>query len=276
MCPVSIYDQIKLNIEPALDQARSSITRSGSLIGLPESVDLTFRACQAFLREAALPSQFNIHIEVLKAIPDQAGLGGGSSDAASVLWLLQSHFNNPLSEAHLNELALSLGADVPFFLQPSSAFIEGIGEQISPLSGLSHPVLIYKPLENCPTQQIFQSEELTRDSSPVKIAVFDSGRLKDGSQTVDSSFWEFMRNHSQNSLQKVVESLKPEWLAQFEVFDQSVRSCDSLLSRMTGSGSAMFAVFENESQRDKAFDSLASLPGQLFKCCILQHRVETG
>lgn len=269
MCPVSLYDQVTLEIKQVNDRQTHLITRSGSLLHLPETVDLTYKACHTYLSEVATKEKVHIHIGVVKNIPDQAGLGGGSSNAASALLMLQEYFDQKLSPERLNELALSLGADVPFFLQHQSAFIEGIGEQISPTKGLGKPVLIYKPLENCPTQQIFQSEELTRDSSPVKIAVFDSGRLENSSQIVDSNFWDFLRLNTQNSLQKVVESLKPEWARQFEVFDRTARVCDSLLCRMTGSGSAMFSVFETESQRDKAFGTLASLPGQLYKCQIL-------
>lgn len=274
-CPVSLYDHLELEFEEIPTSSHHQITRSGSLVHLPQSIDLTYKACRIYLDTLEPKQALRINIHIDKHIPDQAGLGGGSSNAASVLLILQKYFNQALNKEKLKQLALALGADVPFFLQTQPAFIEGIGEKISPVRGLNHPVLIYKPPENCPTKQIFQSGELTRDSSTVKIAVFDSSRLN-ASQIVGSNFWEFLQTNTQNNLQKVVELLKPSWLEQFKAFKKTANSCNAVLSRMTGSGSAMFAVFENESQRDKAFSLLTFLPGQLYKCGILEQQIETG
>ncbi|MDX1668352.1 MAG: 4-(cytidine 5'-diphospho)-2-C-methyl-D-erythritol kinase [Limnobacter sp.] len=275
-CPVSIYDHLRLELRLSRGASGLELTRSGSLVHLPEQVDLTSRACRLFLSALAKPLGGSIHIHVDKNIPDQAGLGGGSSNAAAVLQLLQTHLHHPLSLEELNTLALSLGADVPFFLHQGSGFVEGIGEQFTPFRGLAHPVLVYKPLQNCPTGQIFGAEELTRDSSPVKIAVFDSGRVQTPTALVGSGFWQHLQKSTQNSLQTVVQALQPPWQSEFLRFETLVQTHEPLLVRMSGSGSAMFAVFDNSAQCNSAYKALSSLEGQRFKCRILNSEFEKG
>ena len=176
-CPVNLADELIIDIEPDTSQSGLQITRKGPLAALSEDVDLTVRACHAFFQAAPIDPYQTLHIHVRKNIPQQAGLGGGSSNAAAVLRLLQSHYQQPLSNHALATLALQLGADVPFFLQSQSAFAQGIGEQLTHFDGLDHPIILVKPPQNCPTAEVFRHKELTRDSSPVKIAVFDSGQL---------------------------------------------------------------------------------------------------
>jgi 4-diphosphocytidyl-2-C-methyl-D-erythritol kinase len=96
--------------------------------------NIAFRACECFFKFTGIASGAHIHIE--KKIPAQAGLGGGSSDAAAVLKMLNKAFGSPLSEQKLHSAALSLGADVPFFLYGGTAIVEGIGEHIVPVADL--------------------------------------------------------------------------------------------------------------------------------------------
>lgn len=264
-CPLTLGDQVQLEITEG-EGSETTVYREGDLGHIPEHQDLTVRACRAFYEEASLPRSFDILIRVSKSTPEQAGLGGGSSNAATVLRLLQQHHGNPVSSARLADIALSLGADVPFFLQDKSAFIEGIGEKITPVSGISGHLIVYKPPLSCPTPKIFSDPQLTRNSSDVKIAVFDSARRMNG------ELMAYLQANTWNALQTVVSGNYPEWKHQYDAFSNCVERCNPLLIRMSGSGSAMFAVFASPSESSNAIAAVADAPelqaGHCFECQI--------
>lgn len=265
-CPITLGDTIDLHLEPLANQGLE-VCRKGDLVHIAEDTDLTVRACKAFYKHAGLnDAGQRITIDVKKTVPEQAGLGGGSSNAATVLRLLQQHHGEPIAQAALAEIALSLGADVPFFLQDDSAFVEGIGETITPVSGVSGHLIVYKPPLSCATPKIFSDPQLTRNSSDVKIAVFDSASRMNG------ELMAFIGASTQNALQDVVCRNFPEWEHQFGVFTRCVARFNPQLIRMSGSGSAMFAVFASPSQSSNAVAAVAEAPelqaGQWFECKI--------
>jgi 4-diphosphocytidyl-2-C-methyl-D-erythritol kinase len=189
--------------------------------------DLSVRAARAL--QAATGTTLGVHISLEKRIPSQAGMGGGSSDAASCLLALQRLWGLRLPPAKLMALALSLGADVPFFLCGSHAWVEGIGELITPITLPPARFLVIKPAAGLSTQAIFSSPELKRDTKTATMLGFaanDNGRIY---------------GFGRNDLQPVAEKLCPpmvqslNWLA-----------AQGLQGRMTGSGSAVFAQMPNE------------------------------
>ena len=189
--------------------------------------DLSVRAARAL--QAATGTTLGVHISLEKRIPSQAGMGGGSSDAASCLLALQRLWGLRLPPAKLMALALSLGADVPFFLCGSHAWVEGIGELITPITLPPARFLVIKPAAGLSTQAIFSSPELKRDTKTATMLGFaanDNGRVY---------------GFGRNDLQPVAEKLCPpmvqslNWLA-----------AQGLQGRMTGSGSAVFAQMPNE------------------------------
>ena len=189
--------------------------------------DLSVRAARAL--QAATGTTLGVHISLEKRIPSQAGMGGGSSDAASCLLALQRLWGLRLPPAKLMALALSLGADVPFFLCGSHAWVEGIGELITPITLPAARFLVVKPAAGLSTQAIFSSPELKRDTETATMLGFaanDNGRVY---------------GFGRNDLQPVAEKLCPpmvqslNWLA-----------AQGLQGRMTGSGSAVFAQMPNE------------------------------
>lgn len=263
-CPVGLSDHIEIALTPRTDP-RIQITRTGDLLHIPQDNDLTVKACLEFFRHTHMPHGWNITLHVNKNIPEQAGLGGGSSNAASTLKLLQQHFNNPIAPHTLHTLAQQLGADVPFFLLGKTAFVEGIGEQITPLTGVKAPLLILKPPISCSTAQIFSDSQLTRDSKSVRIAVFDSVKRTESSannnlNNANTHLLSFIRSKTCNALQQVVESRENDWGAYFRQFSETVAQANPLLVRMTGSGSAMFAVFASPSQCSNAVKAVYSHP----------------
>jgi 4-diphosphocytidyl-2-C-methyl-D-erythritol kinase len=180
--------------------------------------DLVMRAAHV-LRQAS-GTQLGAHIAIEKLIPSQAGMGGGSSDAASTLLALNRLWglNWPLNK--LIHLGLALGADVPFFLGGHNAWVEGIGESLTPIDLPSARFVVLKPDAGLETAKIFQSDQLQRATETATMPDF----------AVDPF------GFGRNDLQPVAQALCPDvdqalqWLASF-----------GLSPRMTGSGSAVFA-----------------------------------
>jgi 4-diphosphocytidyl-2-C-methyl-D-erythritol kinase len=189
--------------------------------------DLSVRAARAL--QAATGTTLGVHISLEKRIPSQAGMGGGSSDAASCLLALQRLWGLRLPPAKLMALALSLGADVPFFLCGSHAWVEGIGELITPITLPPARFLVIKPAAGLSTQAIFSSPELKRDTKTATMLGFaanDNGRVY---------------GFGRNDLQPVAEKLCPPMVQSLDWL-----RARGLQGRMTGSGSAVFAQMPNE------------------------------
>ena len=193
------------------------------LSGMPlPADDLITRAARA-LQQATGCTQ-GVHIGIHKNLPAQAGMGGGSSDAASTLMALNRLWNLGLTRQQLQDIGLTLGADVPFFIGGRSAWVSGIGENIEPLTGVNalpaQQFVVVKPEHGLDTMQIFKSQNLKRDTKTATIADFAAEHYGFG----------------RNDLQPVAQALQPEvseaieWLNSFK-----------LHARMTGSGSAVFA-----------------------------------
>ena len=208
--------------------------------------DLTVRAAKAL--QNASGTNLGVDISLEKRIPSNAGMGGGSSDAASCLLALQRLWNVRLPQEKLHEIALSLGADVSFFLCGGNAWVEGIGEQISPVKLPTADFVVIKPRSGLSTPAIFASPELKRDTETATIESF--------AENTERNIFEFGRN----DLQPVSEALCPEISRSLDWL-----SAAKLNGRMTGSGSAVFAQLRHE-----ATLPIASSKWQIRKCSNLQ------
>jgi 4-diphosphocytidyl-2-C-methyl-D-erythritol kinase len=151
----------------------SQIKRVSDLVGVPEAQDLTVRAARLLQEKSG--TTLGAEIGVRKQIPMGGGLGGGSSNAASVLVGLNALWNTGLSVDQLAALGLTLGADVPVFVRGHSAFAEGIGEELLPLDLPPQRFLIVDPGVSVPTAELFAASELTRDCRPTTIAGYLAG-----------------------------------------------------------------------------------------------------
>ncbi|MEQ1660185.1 MAG: 4-(cytidine 5'-diphospho)-2-C-methyl-D-erythritol kinase, partial [Hylemonella sp.] len=149
------------------DQGR--LSREDLLAPLPAD-DLILQAARAL--QAVTGTPHGAHIAVEKRLPAQAGLGGGSSDAASTLLALNRLWQLGLSLEQLCVIGLQLGADVPFFLRGHNAWVEGIGESITPVELPRRHVLVVKPQAGLETRAIFSDPALKRDSIPATISGF--------------------------------------------------------------------------------------------------------
>ncbi len=162
------------------------IERGAGAPGVAPDADLCVRAARA-LQSAAGCSQ-GVEIAMVKRIPMGAGLGGGSSDAATTLVALNALWELGFSVNRLAEIGLRLGADVPVFVRGRAAFGEGVGERLTALVGANAPVesnyLILKPRVSISTAAVFQDPELTRNSAPITIAGSLTGALKNDCEPV--------------------------------------------------------------------------------------------
>lgn len=194
---------------------------------LPEH-DLSTRA--ACLLQEATGVKAGAHVHLKKRIPMQAGMGGGSSDAATCLIALNRLWNTGLSRADLMKLGARLGADVPFFLFGRHAWVEGIGEQMQAIALPPHRYLIIKPPTGLVTHHVFTDPDLKRDAPPVTIESFLQS-CSALSQPNSFSSIEFS-----NALEAVAKKQCPNIQIGLNWF----KSC-GLNGKMTGSGSALFA-----------------------------------
>jgi len=195
----------------------SVIEREDLTVALPAD-DLIMRAAQSLQRASGMHLGANIAIE--KHIPAQAGMGGGSSDAATTLLALNRLWglNWPLYK--LIPLGLALGADVPFFLGGHNAWVEGIGEKITPIDVPAARFAVVKPNAGLETAKIFRSPELQRATETATMPVFAVNPYGFG----------------RNDLQPVAQALCPEITEALQWLGSH-----GLSPRMTGSGSAVFA-----------------------------------
>ena len=213
------------------------LTREDLTWALPTD-DLTVRAGRAL--QKATGCALGAHIGVSKSVPAQAGMGGGSSDAASTLLALNVLWDLQLSRAELAHIGLALGADVPFFLLGKNAWVEGIGDQLTPIDVPMAQFLVAKPNAGLDTQRIFSDPDLQRNTELAIISGFAADPFGFG----------------QNDLQPVAEKHCPgvgEALAWF--------SGKGLKARMTGSGSAVFAQLPN------AVDTQDAPGAMVLKAC---------
>jgi 4-diphosphocytidyl-2-C-methyl-D-erythritol kinase len=200
------------------------VTLRRPLAGVPPEQDLCLRA--AALLKHTTGYSGGVDIELEKRIPMGGGLGGGSSDAATTLVVLNHLWRLGLKRGELQQLALKLGADVPVFVFGDNAFAEGIGEQLTPLALPTAWYLVLVPPVEVPTAAVFAATELTRDTKPIRITAFFDG-LK--------------RRALRNDLEPVVSKHYPEvahhlaWLKQHGE------------ARMSGSGACVYAEFSTES-----------------------------
>ena len=203
--------------------------------------DLSLRAARALQQASGTP--LGADLSVAKRVPWGAGLGGGSSDAASTLLALNRLWGLNWSRARLQQLALPLGADVPFFVGGHNAFVEGIGEQLTPLPALpQQDYAVVKPAQSIATAAIFGSLHLARGSEAaiVMSCLADAGQANEQTKSLtDSLTSKLGSGYGKNDLQHPAQLICPEleqaadWL--------KVRFGNS---RMSGSGSAVFARIE--------------------------------
>lgn len=208
-----------------------AIARTNPLTNIRPEQDLTVRAAKALQNAAGCRRGVNITLD--KRLPMGGGVGGGSSDAATVLVALNRLWGCELSQDDLMSLGLSLGADVPVFIKGLAAWAEGVGERLQPLSLPEPWFLVIKPPVDIATAEIFGAAELTRNCPPITISDF----LSRGGANVCEPV--VRRRYTE-----VAQAL--DWLSEFSA------------ARLTGTGSCVFAAFEERAAAERALGLLPS------------------
>jgi len=200
------------------------ISRKTEIPGVAEADDLIVRAAKLLQQSTGSTQGVNLYIK--KKLPMGGGLGGGSSDAATVLVVLNQLWKTGLSKQQLADLGLKLGADVPVFVHGVAAFVEGVGEQISPISPAENWVLVIHPQINVSTAQIFNDPALTRDCAAIKICDLSEAVLKNVCEPIACSHYP-----------QIAEAIS--WLSGY---NQN--------ARMTGTGACVFAEFGTQQEAE--------------------------
>lgn len=207
-----------------------ALSLRGDLLGISETDNLVYRAAQLVRQQLGITA--GAQITISKVLPVGGGMGGGSSNAATALVGLNLLWGGGLGRGELATLGLQLGADVPLFVHGYTAWGEGIGEQLTPVIVPERWFLVVVPDCHVSTAEIFQHQQLTRDTSPLKIARF----LEQGAFFPD----QIAEPRTRNDCEKVVLALYPaidealNWLSQWSP------------ARMTGTGAAVFSAFDSE------------------------------
>lgn len=242
--PINWFDQLAITVDDS-----GEIQRAGEL-QWPVDQDLAVRAAHLLrahaLGEGRLASTAGCRIHLEKSIPHGAGLGGGSADAAYTLRLLNSLWNLQYTGSVLQKIGLALGADVPFFIHGGPAYVQGIGENITPVAVASRWFLVVVPPVVVPTRAIFQDPQLQRATKVIGQAQVV--------QTAADSVWTLGRN----DLEPVARRLYPVIAHLIEAL-QAVASSLGLppsACRMSGSGSAVFLSCSDASQAHEAAEIL--------------------
>ncbi|NOI68120.1 4-(cytidine 5'-diphospho)-2-C-methyl-D-erythritol kinase [Vibrio sp. 99-8-1] len=198
--------------------------------GLPEQQNLIWQAAKS-LQQHSSSSNLGANIYLDKRLPMGGGIGGGSSNAATALVALNVLWGINLPKEELAQLGLKLGADVPVFVQGFAAFAEGVGEKLQPVQVEEKVYLVVRPNVSISTADIFNHPDLTRDTPKRPVSTLLSTQYV-------------------NDCEKIVRMLYPEvdqqlsWLLQYAP------------SRLTGTGSCVFAEFDNHYEAEQVLNKL--------------------
>jgi len=226
---LDFYDTIHLR-----PTQTSTIQRVNNVAGVPEAQDLCVRAAKLLQQYTQCPMGVDILVE--KRIPMGGGLGGGSSDAATVLLALNRLWHLNLSRTELLSLGLQLGADVPFFIFGTNAWAEGVGEQLQAIILHESYYVVLTPNVHVSTAQIFANKQLTKNTIPKTMSDF--------SRAYSSKLMNLSTEYT-NDLEKIVCSEYPAvldcltWLNQFKLSQFGD-------ARMSGSGASVFLEVASE------------------------------
>jgi len=215
----------------------SAICRVNEIPGVPAESDLVVRAAR--LLQHRTGCRLGVDITLTKCLPMGGGLGGGSSDAASVLLGLNRLWNLALKRAELQRWALELGADVPFFIFGRTAWGEGVGEELQVIDLPHQWYVVMEPPASVPTAEIFGAKELTRNTKPLimpRFAANETDRL--------------LREQGRNDLEPVA-------CARYPVVEHALRALARFgKPRMSGSGACIFLPCEQQVAAEEAVQAL--------------------
>lgn len=257
MQTLSLYDRIIIR---KLEEQEIQVKTN--LFYVPENENnLVYQAAQILMDECGL--KHGIYIDLQKFIPVAAGMAGGSSDAAAVLYGMNRMFRLNLSQQRLMELGLKIGADVPYCVMRGTALAEGIGEKLTPLAPMPIcKVLVAKPPICVSTKFVYENLKLDKTTVHPRIDLLVEGLREGNLQKIAS--------HMGNVLESVTI---PHYPVIAQIREEMLRY-GAINAMMSGSGPTVFGLFEDEAQAQKAYQSLreGSLAKQVYLTDIYNNR----
>ena len=217
----------------------------------PVEKNTAYKAAQVFFRDTGICGGVRMTLE--KRIPQQAGMGGGSADAAAVLWALDKLYDTRLSAEALCRMGVQVGADVPFCVVGGTAMVTGIGEGIQPLSALpACHIVIAQPAEGISTAEAYaaidRAESLRHPDHKAALTALSDGDLPALCRQAENVFEQVTALAGVTAIRDTMETFSP------------------LCSRMTGSGSAVFAVFDDLAAAEACLAALRADYPTAFLC----------
>lgn len=241
--PINLFDTIQFNIKK--DGKTSLTSNFPELDGAHNLISKTVREL-----EKVSNRQLHLDIKLNKQIPMGAGLGGGSGNAAGTLIALNYLYQLNLTQPQLSEIALKLGADVPFFLNPTPSIATGIGEQLTKINTCNkfYMIAVYPDL-HISTKEAYENCDISGRTTLFEKYSLDV--LSQLSLTDLNDFWNYLASHY------------PE----FKLCQQLLKENQALTTGLSGSGSTVFGIFRNQKERDQVFLHLDLKPGYKgFSC----------
>ncbi len=252
MQQISLHDDVE--ILPA--ETLSLEVKNAPYIPAQED-NLAFRAAKALQHSANI--QAGAKIILKKRIPVGAGLGGGSADAAAVLHGLNHFWQLNYTKEVLAEIGLPLGADIPFCVHGGYARVQGIGERVYPLqSTRQHWLVVIQPCKGLSTKDVFQALQLRPQN--------DEKDILSVQDALESGKYHLLNQYCNNDLQDISISLRPA----IQETLHALRSAGAKYAMMSGSGSAVFGVFNTYQQANSAQKNL----NRKYKSCYLTYTIK--
>lgn len=250
MQSVSLYDVVSIEKVPH-DSVK--LTCGGSDVPCGDE-NTVLRAAKAFFGMTGVRRKTGLLFKIEKHIPSQAGLGGGSADAAAALWLLDQMYQTELSEERLKEIGLSVGADVPFCVAGGTARVQGIGEIVAPVSPMTMcNIVICRPDTGIATREAY--------------AAFD-GKKKEAVELYTDSVLCALEKKSLCALGSALGNAFENAGVPPEIpeIEKEMIQYGAAGARMTGSGSAVFGLFEDTEQAESCRKNLLKQYSAVFLC----------
>jgi 4-diphosphocytidyl-2-C-methyl-D-erythritol kinase len=254
--PIDLADELELACDdPGDGETEVSIALSGECAGVPaDAGNLAVRAARAFLDAAGLRAR--VRIALAKRIPAAAGLGGGSSDAGAVLRVLTRRFPGAVGAEALETLALRLGADVPYFLDPRAALVGGVGERRAPLSGPlpALAAVLANPGHPVPTARVFAANAAaaTPHGAAGQLAKQLAAARTGPAEAVAHRLEALVANDLEAAAESVCPSLAPVRAA--------LRAAGALAVGLSGSGGTFYGIFADPAAAAAALPRIRVAP----------------
>ena len=248
----SIFQSVDIcDVVVARKRLGRRITLDATGCDCPVEKNTAYKAAVAFFAYTGLKK--GVHLTVTKHIPQQAGMGGGSADAAGVLVALNKLFKTNLTTQQLCEIGLTVGADVPFCVMGGTAYVTGIGEGLQTLPALPDcTIVIAQPAEGISTKEAYAAVDnadiLARPDHAAAIAALEQGDLAGVCRQAVNVFESATNLEGVKDIRRRMEAFNP------------------LCSQMTGSGSCVFAIFENEDDAEACLENLQADYPTSFIC----------